>query len=186
MELFSNYGCEFGLWETGSRRWPRWNSPTRLCVFSRLCHWKAMAQSDEQLPPSTQELSHFLKLPPSSSSARDVFTKLLWAFCGEWSQLRKRETIISPRKEVWRAQQGPFEIPLGNQVLLAILINAMDWFTLLTLGHGGIAYGNSRSPKLGALWHCVSVGNQGLWALSVFLSRAVEQGSARCIIIFYS
>lgn len=74
---------------------------------------------------------------------------------------------------------------LGTRALLAALVSVVDQFIPLTPWRREMAYGNGRSPQLG--------GTVTLWSprfmcsLSrFFLRRAVEQGSAWRMIIFYS
>lgn len=50
---------------------------------------------------------------------------------------------------------------LGTRALLAALVSVVDQFIPLTPWRREMAYGNGRSPQLGALWRC---GHQGLCA----------------------
>ena len=69
-----------------------------------------------------------------------------------------------PRQRGLQAQQEALQSLSGTNAVLATLNNAANRFMLLAPWHGEIAYGNGRSPKLGAAQHCVSVTTQGLRA----------------------
>lgn len=192
MSPFCNRECEFGpgyeqhgSWE-GRSRLRGADRPVSVSGVSRAIKKQCLYLTSNSSPASKNLVISTNRLL-SSSSARNVSIKLLWAFCGEWNHLGKREPVISPSHRGLQTQQEAFQIPFRHR---SATCNT-SWCNWLVYPANSVTPRNSiwRRQESQTLGHCdtASPSVTKVCVLTAFFSsRAVEQGSARRILMFYS